>query len=180
MILELWEIYNDLPISASWPSSSIIWKFLNHILFSIIVNVNTWSKKGWLFGWFRGVENICLKKKKTVRSVKIKTSKYKILELAVLSLGSNVAWFQMKNQTKAGVWYPWDSFQSFWVPSLCVLNRKWKFRSEQISQIIEYTIFNIKLGTWPFRNIWKPHVQVLFLPTLKENYFAAVFHFSNL
>ena len=46
------------------------------------------------------------KTKKTVRSVKIKTSKYKILELAVLSLGSNVAWFQMKNQTKAGVWYP--------------------------------------------------------------------------
>ena len=47
------------PISASAPSSSTIWKLRNQMRSSATLKVNTWSKKGWLRGWWLGTPNIC-------------------------------------------------------------------------------------------------------------------------
>ena len=49
------------PISARDPSSSTIWKFRNQTLSSTTEKVYTWSKKGWLFGWWLGTEKIWVK-----------------------------------------------------------------------------------------------------------------------
>ena len=53
-----WFDGKNSPISANSPFSFNIWKFLNHMRLSAMLNVNTWSKKGWLFGWWLGVEKV--------------------------------------------------------------------------------------------------------------------------
>ena len=60
VILVFWANIDEyqVPISASWPSSSRIWKFRNQMRFSIMENVKMWSKNGWLLGWLRGVEKV--------------------------------------------------------------------------------------------------------------------------
>jgi len=46
------------PISTSSPFSCKIWKFLNQIRPSAILNVMTWSMNGLLRGWWLGVLNV--------------------------------------------------------------------------------------------------------------------------
>lgn len=55
-----------MPISTNEVPSSSIWKFLNQILLSRRAKLKTWSKNGWLLGWFFGVPRVFIIKFDTI------------------------------------------------------------------------------------------------------------------